>query len=620
MVFEPGVGWIDPPAAPAGNDFFVKADSKIAKTVDRIIATATASVVDAAHISRSAHSKDRKPAIKANGVFPSELVRLTKTGGPLTKQIRLDEFGKLRSDGSACLMSHGIADRVPVACVGDLGALIGSLKSTQAVALGTLRHGLPLKVEIVTKRSLGAAIRPNVISRTAGNIAFRPGQPGFGLLDFDTKGMPGDVAERLHQAGGFWPALLIVMPGLGAIARVTRASTSAGLYRQDTGAQVPGSDGVHVYLAVRDAEDSGRFLKTLHNRCWLAGFGWLMVGAGGQLLERSIVDRMVGAPERLVFEGAPILVEPLAQSAEARRPDVVEGYWLDTTVACPPLTVLEKARLSELHSKSAHRLAGDSAKARDEFIERRAGELAKRSGVSRRVATMTIRQQCAGVLLPSVVLPFDDPELAGKTVADVLAEPATFEGETLADPLEGVDYGRCKAMIMRRADGTPWINSFAHGRTTYELKLDAAAIRAALAKADAADIVAVLVELLSQAAVEPADEEALLAYARERAGVGLRAIQRQIKKARAAGAAEQKKEAHERRMAERADPRPSLPVPAPDAPWLPVMNTCNAVVEASRARVPAARSIGNDVALARRVKIANLHAFSRATIDQESES
>ena len=46
-------------------------------------------------------------------------------------------------------------------------------------------------------------------------------------------------------------------------------------------------------------------------------------------------------------------------------------------------------------------------------------------------------------------------------------------GATLADPLEGVGYGTCKAKIMRRADGTLWINSFAHGRTTYDLKLDA---------------------------------------------------------------------------------------------------------------------------------------------------
>ena len=77
------------------------------------------------------------------------------------------------------------------------------------------------------------------------------------------------------------------------------------------------------------------------------------------------------------------------------------------------------------------------------------------------------------MLRPDIELPFDDPELAGCTVGDVLADPERFEGETLADPLEGVAYGRCVAKIMRRADGTPWIHSFAHGRTIYELKHDA---------------------------------------------------------------------------------------------------------------------------------------------------
>ena len=42
-----------------------------------------------------------------------------------------------------------------------------------------------------------------------------------------------------------------------------------------------------------------------------------MVGAAGQLLERSIVDRMVGGPERLVFEGGPMLVPPLQQDRRA---------------------------------------------------------------------------------------------------------------------------------------------------------------------------------------------------------------------------------------------------------------------------------------------------------------
>jgi hypothetical protein len=41
---------------------------------------------------------------------------------------------------------------------------------------------------------------------------------------------------------------------------------------------------------------------------------------------------------------------------------------------------------------------------------------------------------CEGVLLPDVGLPFDDEDLKGKAVAEVLADPAAFEGETLADP------------------------------------------------------------------------------------------------------------------------------------------------------------------------------------------
>ena len=125
--------------------------------------------------------------------------------------------------------------------------------------------------------------------------------------------MPASVAAELQQRGGFWPALLTVLPSLGNVARVTRSSTSAGLSRADTGAALPESDGVHVYVAAKDGADSERFLRALHDRCWLAGFGWMMVSSSGALLERSIVDRMVGGPERLVFEGGPVLVPPLQQ-------------------------------------------------------------------------------------------------------------------------------------------------------------------------------------------------------------------------------------------------------------------------------------------------------------------
>ena len=121
--------------------------------------------------------------------------------------------------------------------------------------------------------------------------------------------------------------------------------------------------------------------------------------------------------------------------------------------------------------------------------------LADRTGISTESAARVIERLCAGILLPDVVLPFDDAELAGATVADVLADPARFEGATLADPLEGVAYGACKAKIMVRAGGMPWIHSFAHGRSVYELKLDARAVENALKKAPAAEIADLFVRL-----------------------------------------------------------------------------------------------------------------------------
>ena len=149
--------------------------------------------------------------------------------------------------------------------------------------------------------------------------------------------MPPDVAAELKRLGGFWEALLSVLPALSSVARVTRLSTSAGLFRSDTGERLPGSEGRHVYLLVQDGTDVERFLRALHDRCWLAGLGWMMVGAAGQLLERSVIDRMVGGPERLVFEGGPVLEPPLEQDRESRRPVAVDGDALDTVAACPPL-------------------------------------------------------------------------------------------------------------------------------------------------------------------------------------------------------------------------------------------------------------------------------------------
>jgi hypothetical protein len=196
--------------------------------------------------------------------------------------------------------------------------------------------------------------------------------------------MPADVAARITELGGFWGAVASVVPELKNVARVLRRSTSAGLFRTDTDEQFAGSNGLHVYAMVADAADAERFLRMLHARCWLAGLGWYMVGATGQLLERSIIDCMVGAPERLVFEGAPILEPPLGQDQESRKPIVRDGNVLDTLAASPPLTIVEQAKLKETLAKAAHLLAPERTRAQETFVRERTAEFI-RAGKTKRL-------------------------------------------------------------------------------------------------------------------------------------------------------------------------------------------------------------------------------------------
>jgi hypothetical protein len=457
-----------------------------------------------------------------------EITLFEKSGGPLTKRISLAADGSIQSDISACRMARGTARRIRVANVKQLATFITQLHPNQAPALGALRTGLPDQVEVVTKaKLLNGVAQPDLIARTGAHVIYREGQPAFALLDFDTKGMPPHVEAELKRLDGFWKAMLSVLPALGSVARVTRCSTSAGLFRSDTGERLPGSGGLHVYLLVQDGTDVERFLRALHDRCWLAGLGWKMIGAAGQLLERSVIDCMVGGPERLVFEGGPILVPPLQQDRKSRRPVAVDGDVLDTVAACPPLLIGETAKLEELKARARQRLKPEAARARTAFIVRQAPRIVERTGVSMASAKRTVARQCDGILLSGVELVFDDDEAAGCTVADVLADPARFESATLADPLEGIAYGRCKAKVFIRRDGTPWINSFAHGGATYELKYDAAAVRRAIERGEAP-----FIEVAIAADLTKKEEKELCNYEADRSGTSRQAVAAMLKDAR----------------------------------------------------------------------------------------
>ena len=132
-----------------------------------------------------------------------------KAGGPCTKRITLGPDGRPLSDGSACAMSRGEAERREYngSPASELAADIRGLKPFEAIILGDLADGIPPKIEIdLAKRTGTAKAKAKVTySRTRGTFVYRPGRLAFVLADFDTKGMPAAARDASTcSAGSAW--------------------------------------------------------------------------------------------------------------------------------------------------------------------------------------------------------------------------------------------------------------------------------------------------------------------------------------------------------------------------------------------------------------------------------
>ena len=89
---------------------------------------------------------------------------------------------------------------------------------------------------------------------------------------------------------------------------------------------------------------------------------------------------------------------------------MVNGDWLDTQAACPPLNAIEQSRLKELKTKE-RRARARMPKARAAYMRATDRKIASRCGMTEQAARQVIERQCDGVLLPAVELTFADPAI-----------------------------------------------------------------------------------------------------------------------------------------------------------------------------------------------------------------
>ena len=141
-----------------------------------------------------------------------EIVILEKDEGPLTKKVHLSPDGKLLNDSRDCRMSRGMMTRRRLLDWTELARIIEATPRNVAYSLGALRTGIPDPVRLAVKAD-PLSTQPGYATRTGGTIIYREDWPAFVLLDFDTKGMPAAVKERIAACGGFAGALAALCSG-----------------------------------------------------------------------------------------------------------------------------------------------------------------------------------------------------------------------------------------------------------------------------------------------------------------------------------------------------------------------------------------------------------------------
>lgn len=384
----------------------------------------------------------------------------TKDFGKLTKKISPEGDG-YKSNSEDCLMWSGSARRVLLNGIADLSTVIKHLKDDEAIGLGSIHRDQPDKVKIVIEKKINEKTRRGTISRSQEFLVYER-RPTALLIDFDLKYILPEIDERVRTKG-LWETLCEVFPPLRGVARIERKSTSSGLSLN--GKALKGSDGLHIYIFVKDGTDIVRFLEALFKRCWLHGYGWIMLAENGNELPRTIVDKTVGDPSRMVFEAPPILLGGITQTG--REPVVIDGpiAMLDTR-ACLSLNADEEQRYKQLVDDAKQAINPEAIKVREAWIEKRAKEMVEhKPDLTMAAAREQLRVQCqTKVLLTNIVLHFDAADLASCTVGDVLDDPERFMYRKLADPVDGL---RGKAIVLPYYQGGfPFIHSLAHGAST----------------------------------------------------------------------------------------------------------------------------------------------------------
>lgn len=370
----------------------------------------------------------------------------SSASGPVVKRFSLVS-GQVKATASARIHT-GKARSVRADDPEELKELLDGLGTNEAVGLGileTVNQTFPL----VTKDALQAG----AVSRSGEFFRHNEGA-GWGLLDVDTKDLPPSVYAKL--AGGDIVAKIFrAVPELEKTAHLIRPSSSAGIIKPD--GTVREATGTHVFVRLEYAPNLPQLLQVMHDRCWIAGLGYMRLSKAGHVLERSPIDLAVAGAERLIFEAPPMVQPPLSR---VRPPDRLQsgGSLFELVPPDPTLVVQLKQQAREELKPIAARMA-------QQFEAEQVEKIRSGTKVSKTEARRIFRQRMQGGELS------DDDVLETSTgvferVGDFLDRVTWVHG--LPCPIEGSSYGPSNAAFYPAGSRSPEprIISYAHGAMT----------------------------------------------------------------------------------------------------------------------------------------------------------
>jgi hypothetical protein len=397
---------------------------------------------------------------KEGGMKPILFTKIVNTRGPLSKAFALKN-GQLQKTAAADLV-EGRAIRTAIKALPDLAMVIEGLGHNEALTFGITSF---VDARVATQKALSKAGR-NTVARDRKHF-FWPEDRAILQLDIDK---PKDGSKPL-KAKEFDALLCRLLPWWRSVARMYKPSASAFVF-DDAGNELSGAGSLRAYAIVDKGENIPHLGVAVTDALWRAGYGRIEFGAAGQALVRCPVDGAVWQPERLDFQGAPILGKGLTQ--KKFPPLFFDGVDIvsEQALASGPGKIAFSAW--QAGSKEV-RIAKNAAKPeekrrRNRYIDDRVRKDVE-AGADKKAATQ--RWQAAvlsNTLRGDFVLHFRD---RGPTkVTDVLANVRTFHLERCADPLEPAGYGgdpRIAQFYANQAPKRPSVFSHAHGGCRYAL-------------------------------------------------------------------------------------------------------------------------------------------------------